>query len=439
MRNLSIFLYEWRHFIRSPFKIIAILLFIIASIYGLYNGANLYEKQRTEVEKIEQKIKEERQKLITAYEEGKLIPEDRPWVDMSLPFWAVWFSWVYHFKSPSPAIVYSIGQGEQYGFYKRISFWASPYDADLAEEIANPERLQTGTLDFSFALLFLMPLVLLVLLYNIKSIETEQGFMVLIEVQSSARNSWVLSRVGFYFVLLMIVILSLILYGAILTSVFAEAHEAFGKMLLYGFLYLAFWSILYFFILQKGKSIIGNTLKMIGIYLLFAFIIPAAVHQYLSIKQPANLMTDFINVRDQQQTLYEQPDSIFLAELNDLFPKIKNSPIYKDSIKRSSAMSYSTSALVNELNKAGIQPIERESQVKNIFIKNTFWFNPVSFFQNRFNNIAQTHFEDYQSYRDEIQTLIDQQIQIMVLDMWKDKKIDKQQYLEYYRSLTKLE
>jgi hypothetical protein len=30
MRNLNIFLYEWKHFVRSPFKIVALFLFILA-------------------------------------------------------------------------------------------------------------------------------------------------------------------------------------------------------------------------------------------------------------------------------------------------------------------------------------------------------------------------------------------------------------------------
>ena len=169
MRYLNIFLLEWKHFVRSPFKIIALVLFVIASVYGLHKGAKLQQEQSAEIEKIEKKVQENRQELIdNYYSKGNFKNENRPWIDYSEPFWAIWNSNTYHFKNPSPAMVYSIGQSKQYGFYKRVTFWASPYDADLAEEISNPERLQTGTLDFSFALLFLLPLVLLVLLYNLK-------------------------------------------------------------------------------------------------------------------------------------------------------------------------------------------------------------------------------------------------------------------------------
>ena len=168
MNHTAIFLYEWKHFVRSPFKVVALLLFMVAGVYALHNGANLYNRQVTEIEKINEKANEQQQEYIAYYNKGEKGPEGRPWIDVTTPFWAVWNTPIYHFKSPSPAIVYSLGQAEQYGFYKRVTFQSSPYDADMAEEIANPERLQSGTLDFSFVVLYLLPLLLLIWLYNIK-------------------------------------------------------------------------------------------------------------------------------------------------------------------------------------------------------------------------------------------------------------------------------
>ncbi|MEM6397890.1 MAG: hypothetical protein AAF741_16190 [Bacteroidota bacterium] len=438
MKNLQIFLLEWKHFIRSPFKIIALALFIIAGMYGLHQGANLYQKQIAEIETIRNAAQEQRQEIIDDhYRTGVIVPEDTPWVDYSSPFWGAYMSNAYHFKAPSPAMIYSIGQAEQYGFYKKITFFASPYDADMAEEIANPERLQIGTLDFSFVLLFLSPLVLLVLLYNLKSMETEKGIIPLIEVQMPAKNTWLFLRMLFYVSLLLIAILILLTYGAGLAPVFDSADHSFAQTAIYAALYVAFWSAIYFLILRNGKSILGNTLQMSAAYLLFAFIIPAAVHQSLSIRQPANLMTGFIDVRDQLNDLRDGPDSLYAARLIDLYPEVVNTPVYQDSFKLALAMNYSGSMIMNDFNKASIQPIEAENEAKNDFIESTFWFNPVSFFQNRLNAIAQTHYDDYQAYRSAIQSSIDQQIQMMVKDLWNEVQVDEEKYLEYATGIGK--
>jgi ABC-2 type transport system permease protein len=438
MNGITVFVSEWKHFINSPFKVVAMLLFILAGLYGLHNGADLYHQHKEEISKINEQIKEDTKKFAAYCDEGKPKPgpESSPWVDMNMPFWAVWLGHIYHFKTPSPALVYNIGQAEQYGFYKKIIPRASPYDSDMSEEIANPERLQTGTLDFAFVLLYLLPVLLLILLYNIKGLEAEQGFMPLIEVQTASKNTWLLSRVSFYAVIVFGVILLLFSYGAMLTGVFSTAIQAFGEMVFYTLIYLLLWGVFFLLVLRQGKTIMGNTLKMVGVWLVFTFIIPAAVHQWVSIEKPANMMTDFIDVRDQRGELLEQPDSVYRAQLYALYPEIVNSPVYQDSIKIKEISSRSSWALYNSLNKASIAPIEKEYQERNRLVEATFWVNPVSFFQNRFNAVSQTHFDDYQQFRTQIQNLIDQQIKMMVVDMWQDVKADKEKYLEYNKNLT---
>ena len=147
-------------------------------------------------------------------------------------------------------------------------------------------------------------------------------------------------------------------------------------------------------------------------------------------------MTDYIDVRNQQEELYKGPDSIFQQKLIDLFPQIVSSPVYNDSTKVNLARNRSAAALVNELKKASIQPIQAESREKNDLIKSTFWFNPVSFFQNRLNHISETHYNDYQTYRNEIQALIDRRIEALVDGLWNDVKVDKEKYLEYNKLLS---
>lgn len=436
MTGLKIFLYEWKHFVRSPFKMVALLLFVLAAGYGLHNGAGLYHQQVNEIDRIKENIEENRQEYIAYFDEGKVGPESSPWIDLTTPFWSIWFNYIYHFKTPSPALVYNMGQAEQYGFYKRVTFWASPYDADMTQEIANPERLQIGTLDFSFSVLFLLPLLLLILLYNLKSMEAEHGFLSLIEVQARSKDTWLLSRVAFYSGLTAIVLVGLLLYGAILTGVLSSATGAFSQMLLYSVIYLIFWSAVYFLLIRTGASILGNTLKMVGVWLALAFIIPSAILQWVSMEKPANLMTDLIDAkRDKTQELYDLPDSIFRARANLMFPEIVDSPVAKDSTKIDEAYRDTYSALVNELMKSSIAPIEADNADKNELVRSIYWLSPITYFQNRFNHISQSHYNDYQNYRNEIQGLIDKQIRTLVLDTWDDTKVDKQKYLDYHKTL----
>jgi ABC-2 type transport system permease protein len=437
MRSLSIFLYEWKHFVRSPFKIVAVLLFIIASIYGLQNGAALYNKQNEEIERINKETATKNEVILSYFENNEKGPKERPWVDVTTPFWAIWSTPTYHFKKPSPAIVYNIGQAEQYGFYKAIGTSSSPYDADMAKEIANPERIQSGTLDFSFVVLFLLPLLLLILLYNIKGQEAEQGFLSLVFVQTGSKNWWVFSRTLFYVFLLLFILFGILVYGAILTNVF-EAGNVFWNVYFWDSIYLLFWVAIYFLILKYGKNTVSNTLQMIGIWLVISFIIPAAIQQWVSIEKPTNLMVDLIDAkRDKTDEIYDQPNKVTYQQLFDLYPSLRETKIVKDSILLRKARRNSIRPLINVAMKSATAKIEEDNHSKNELISKTYWFNPLTYFQNKLNHLSETHYDDYQIYRDDIQKLIDKRIEVLVFDIWNDIKVDKIKYLEYSKTFKK--
>lgn len=437
MNSAAIFLYEWKHFIRNPFKLVAVLLFAAAGVWALNNGAGLYRTQSSEIEKINQKIAEKEQEILAYYDKGEKGPAERPWIDLTTPFWAIWNNPVYHLKAPSPAMVYSIGQAEQYGYYKKITFWSSPYDPDLEGEIANPERLQSGTLDFSFVILYLLPLLFLVCLHNVKGAESDRGILPLVQAQVGSQRPWILARVLFYVVVLFLLIVALLAYGASLTGVFAEVPSAFGWAIVLCLGYLLFWTGLFVLVLFRGSSIIVNTLAMVGIWMLFAFVIPGAVQQVVGIREPAGLMTELIDAkRDERQKLWELPDSVFRKRVIALFPMVENSPVYQDSTKRGPAMNSSGSALANELTKKSILKIEAANQKRNRLIRYSFWINPVTFFQNQFNRLSETHYQDYEDYRHEVQAMIDFQIREMVEGTWNGVEVDKDGYLEYRKKLN---
>ncbi|MCH2225274.1 MAG: hypothetical protein MK066_10950 [Crocinitomicaceae bacterium] len=440
MRNLSTFLYEWKHFVRSPFKVIAFLMFLLAAIYGLHNGAKLYKTQLVEIDTIKQKIEKDREENIAFYEAGEKGPKDKLWIDITKPFWAIWLGKTYLFKSPSPGLVYSTGESEQYGFYKQVSIWASTMDSDMTKEIANPERLQIGMLDFSFALLYLLPLLLMILLYNLRSSEAEENFLMLIQVQAASINSWLLSRVIFYMLLTLLSVIILLVYGAMLTGVFSSNSSIFNNLFLYSLLYLVFWGGIYYLILRNGRLIINNTLKMVGIWLLFTFVIPAISLQWISIRKPVNYMVDYIEAsRDETRDLYDLPDSIILDRLNILFSEpLKGSEEEKEAkIRKVKRVAFA--ALANELIKNKVESIEIENESKNHSVRTTYFFSPVTFFQNCFNKVSYSHYDDYRQFREDIQYLIDKQIKVLLKDSWNEVIVDKDKYIDYTKELVKVD
>ena len=434
---VNIFLYELKHFGRQKFKVIATILFIIASFYGIENGNALYKEQLAEITKINATVIDSKKEILNMFDKGEKSPPNRPWVNINNPYWALWYVPNYAIKTPSPMMVFGKGQAEQYGYYKSINVWSSPYDVDMAEEIANPERLQLGALDFNFSVLYLTPLLLLILVYNVKGSEIQQGFINLVYVQSGSKTKWLLPRTIFYITITISILFLLMFYGALKTNVFELNTYSFFMLFIYSSFYIFLWGIAFFLIINSGTGITSNALKMASLWLVFTFVIPGAVHQWVSIKHPVSYMTDLIDAkRDDLDKAFDLPTDSLKTKLFEGYPSLINSPVAKDQSKINSVLNRSSSALANTVMKSAIEEIETNNQSKNKFIKASYWFNPVTFFQNKLNKITQNHYDDYLDYRKTIQKRIDKTIDTMVIELWNDVEVDKERFQEYYRDLN---
>ena len=95
----------------------------------------------------------------------------------------------------------------------------------------------------------------------------------------------------------------------------------------------------------------------------------------------------------------------------------------------------SVSALVNELNKKAIAKIDNENNLKNKLIASFNWFNPVIFFQNKWNSITSSDYNSYYQYRMLVQEKIDKRLRFLVFELWNRKVLSKDDYKIYLREL----
>ena len=145
--NLNLFKYELKHFYRNKAKFYSYIVFMFLSLYALINVYNIKEKQLDTINEIYNKQEQERLKVINWYENNQTGPDDKSWVNINDPFWAILYNPTYVIKEPSELYPLGIGQSEQYGFYKQTKRWSSTYDTDMAEEISNYERLINGSVE----------------------------------------------------------------------------------------------------------------------------------------------------------------------------------------------------------------------------------------------------------------------------------------------------
>ena len=438
MNFSNIFFSEWRHLRGNPLKLLSIILFMIASVYGMINSKYLYEKQNLEIFDINKKLEQEINDNLNLFKSDNPRPKERPWIDLSIPDWAIWYTKVYHFNNPSPLIIFSVGQAEQYAFYKKITYMSSPYDKDMTNEISNPERLEIGSLDFSFSVIYLLPLLMIILLFNLKTKESESKILNLVKIQVKSAKIWLIIRIFFYLLILVLLNLFLLIFGILLFDISKIHLPSVVYIFTYLLIYILFWGIIFYFILKISFTIIESSVMMIGIWLTLTLLIPSLINQYLSVKHPNNSFLGYIDaVRDEKKDIYNLSDSIAMSKLIKLYPEIKETINYNSLENKSRIINESKVALLNQVLKKKIETIEIKNKNRNTFIKKFFIVNPISFFQNKLNQLTRTHYDNYANYRKEIQFLIDLQIRTMIIDTWNGVEVDYDKF-KFYHDLFRI-
>ena len=431
-KYLNISRFEYFHLANAPYKIISILLYAISIFYGCQTGYDLFKKHNIEIKSIENKNSDFENKMLVQYDELEQGLIEKPRRDPTVPYWAIWNTPSYALKNPSAMIVFSTGQAEQYGYYKKVTNWSTIFDNDLAEEIANPERLALGTLDFGFVLLFLTPILLIILLFNIGGLERDNSFDKLIYLNDISKKAWLATRFSYYFLIVFTLICFLLVPYAILSGALKNELTSFFTLLAIIFLYVFLWTSVFYLINYWGKGSVDQAIKMISVWVVLSIIMPGLFHQITSIKFSTNYMVDYLDVaRDQRYEIFDMSTDTLQKELLMSFPMLKNSTYAQDTIIDKGIVNRSISGLVNVLNKKAAVKIEKESELKNNYVRSTLILNPLMYFENKINEISRTDYYAYRRFRENIQNTIDRKIEFILRDTWNREEVDKERYIGY--------
>jgi ABC-2 type transport system permease protein len=147
-----------------------------------------------------------------------------------------------------------------------------------AAELENPHRLLTGRFDLAFVLIYLSPLLILALTYNLLSAEKEQGTLVLALSQSISLRTLVAGKVVLRFGLFVAAVvgmaaLAISVGGVNLTAPGVGPRLALwiGAVALYGL----FWFAAAAAVTSLGKSSATSAMVLAGIWFVLVVLVPS--------------------------------------------------------------------------------------------------------------------------------------------------------------------
>jgi len=258
-----------KNFIISRVVLIGLAIVLLAGLVGIYNGKRHLQRQQSNIEKTAHFQEEHIRRNVEFFNK-----------DMGLLLYYLRFAYV---NKANGLNGLSIGQRDvnnSIQFINIRNLEAQKYDADLY----NPVNLLAGNLDFGFVLLYLFPLLIIAVTYNLFSEEKEGGTWSLVSVQSRWPVAVLLKKMSIRAVV--IYALLAILFAVAIPALSLPINAALAATIGLSVLYLLFWFAVCFWVVSWKKSSAVNAVSLLTVWVLLTFILPATINNYITAKYP---------------------------------------------------------------------------------------------------------------------------------------------------------
>lgn len=183
----------------------------------------------------------------------------------------------YAVMPPMALAALSIGQSDLLPYYFKMTT-DSMETVTAGAELENPHRLLSGRFDLAFVLIYLYPLLILAIAYNVLSAEKEQGTLALAMSQPVSLLTLVLAKVTLRFLVFLAMIAVLAAAAFIIGGVDLASRDAVARMPLWlGAIvaYGLFWFALAVAVAALGRPSATNAMVLAAAWLALVVLLPS--------------------------------------------------------------------------------------------------------------------------------------------------------------------
>lgn len=300
-----------KNFLRSKVALAGLLFILLAGIASIHIGKQFLQKQEAATAKTAAFQKEHIQRNVRFFDK-----------EIGLLLYYLKFSLV---NKPDNLNGLSIGQRDVNTTIQSVTIRnleAQKYDTDLY----NPANLLAGNLDYSFVLIYLFPLLIIALTYNLLSEEKEGQTWRLVSVQAKnpLRYLWqkiVIRAVGVHAALAII-----LGYAGVILSL--QLNAAFFAVVCLSVLYIVFWFALSFWVMSWNKSSSVNAVSLLSFWIVLTIVCPGVANNYLINKYPVpEAMHTAIEQREGVHEKWDMDKKVTMDAFYAHYPQFKKYPL----------------------------------------------------------------------------------------------------------------
>ena len=261
--------HEWR--VLSATRVVRLVLaaFAIALLLASMIGVARAGRERMTIAAFEARAARERANPVAV--RADVAANERGWLAL-LP--------------PAPLAALAIGQGDVYPNYIKVT--ARSLDALVSgDQIEHPLAVATGQFDVAFVILFLYPLLIFAVSFDLTATERDQGTLRMLLAQPVTLRDVVIGKMLVRALELLVPVLIIPIAAAAMTSpVDGDFWVRVGLWSAAVIVYGAVWHGIALVVNARGLSAPANALILAGIWLLFAVVGPSCVNLLIAVKYP---------------------------------------------------------------------------------------------------------------------------------------------------------
>ncbi|MCF6407052.1 DUF3526 domain-containing protein [Chitinophaga filiformis] len=297
----------------------------------------------------------------------------------------------------APLSMLSLGVSDIAGYYHRLEVNWSYLHSE--EKINNPLKLLTGNIDLAFLLVYIFPLLLVGLSYNIISREQERGTLYLFLVQEGKVSVLLLARILVRWILFFVTFMLLAIAAPIIQG--DGWHELLSWSIITA-AYTLFWCMLICLIAAFGKSSTFNIAAMTTVWVLLLILLPALSRLMTEDKKvTTHAATVAAEQREQEWELWDMPKKALLDSFYNHYPGYRDAAAYDTSAASSRRLMAYYDMVTQRMDRfvANDEAIRKQAQAD---METGYYYNPAVYTQSLFNQVAHTDVADYSHYEEEI-------------------------------------
>jgi ABC-2 type transport system permease protein len=333
----------------------------------------------------------------------------------------------YSVMPPTSLAALSIGQSDLLPYYFKMTTDAKE-TVTAGAELENPHRLLSGRFDLAFVLIYLYPLLILAITYNLLSAEKEQGTLALAMSQPVSLQRLVLAKVTLRLLAFVTMIVVLAAAALLLGGVKLGSLEAgWGVLLWLGAIvaYGLFWFALAVAVTALGRPSATNAMVLSATWLVLVVLLPSFFNLLATTLYPVPSRVEMVQAVRVASDAANQEGSKLLARYYEDHPELAEGGV-EQAMNDFNVIRVAVNSEVEQRVRPVLDRFEAQLASQQQLIDRLRFLSPAILMQNALNDISGTgaarhrHFMTqvgryHQQWRDYFVPLIFRKAQLQTL------------------------